>query len=140
LLRIVRAMPQEFNTRRDLVAGLARAGIDRRTAEWMATNVDHTGTGYRWRLDFDALEDLLVDVLREDLWRAVEQAPPGPELHFVKATRSTAVRDQSVARLRRIAAAGGRVVLHEVAGGHWLNADNPDALVALLSRGLPECA
>ena len=140
LLRTVRAMPPEFKTRSELVAGLVRAGLERWTAEWMATNVEHTGTGYRWRLEFDALEDLLADVLRADLWQTVEQAPPGVELHFVKATRSTAVSDRSAARLRRIAAAGGPAVLHEVEGGHWLNADNPDALVALLSRDLPACA
>jgi pimeloyl-ACP methyl ester carboxylesterase len=140
LLRIVRAMPPEFNTRGELVAGLVRAGIGRRTAEWVAMNVDHTRTGYRWRLDFDALEDLLADVLRADLWRTVEEAPTGVELHFVIATCSTAVSGQSAARLRRIAAAGGPVAVHEVAGGHWLNADNPDALVALLTDELPVCA
>jgi esterase len=140
LLRIVRTMPPEFKTRGELVAGLVRSGIERRTAEWMATNVEHTGTGYRWRLELDALEDLLADALRADLWGVVEEAPPGVELHFVMAARATAVGAQSAARLRRIAAAGRCVAVHEVAGGHWLNADNPDALVALLGRELPVCA
>ena len=28
-------------------------------------------------------------------------------------------------------------VVHDVEGGHWLNADNPDALVDLLAEELP---
>ena len=47
--------------------------------------------------------------------------------------------DESVARAT--AAAGSdaaRTFLHEVEGGHWLNADNPDALVELLTAALPE--
>lgn len=137
LLRTVRALPREFKTRHDFVAALGRAGVEHRTADWMATNLDHSETGYRWRLDFDALDELLADYFRADLWNVVEHAPSGVDLHFVKATRSTAVSEGSVARLRRIAAATGRVVLDEVQGGHWLNADNPDAVAALLSRGLP---
>lgn len=136
LLRTVRAMPREFATRNNLVAALMRAGVARRTAEWMATNADRAGTGYRWRLDFNALEQLLLDMFRADLWQVVEQPPPGLDLRVVTATRSTVVGDHAAARLRRLAAAG-RVALHEVDGGHWLNADNPDAVVALLSDGLP---
>jgi esterase len=142
LLRTVRAMPREFSSRAELIAALERAGVDRRTAEWMATNLEpeHSKTGYRWRLDFDALEHLLVDAFRTDLWNVVEPPPPGVDLHFVMATRSAAVSDRSAARLRRIAQAAGRVFVHGVEGGHWLNADNPDALVALLARELPQCA
>ncbi|HLW46427.1 MAG TPA: alpha/beta hydrolase [bacterium] len=140
LLRIIRALPLEFHSRDDLVAGLGRAGVDRRTAEWMATNLDHTQTGYRWRLDFFALEQLLADFSRADLWHSVEQVPPGVELHFVKAARSHVISERSLGRLGDIAGATGRVVVHEVEGGHWLNADNPDAIVALLGGRLPECA
>jgi esterase len=144
LLQTARTMPKEFTARGDLIAGLVRAGIEQRTAEWMATNLDRTETGYRWRLDFDALEPLLVDFFRADLWDTVEQPPPGVVLHFVKATRSTALRGPSVARLRRAAAAAAprraACSVHEVEGGHWLNADNPDGVVAVLNGGLPRCA
>jgi esterase len=140
LLRIVRRMPKEFRAREDLTAGLVRAGVERRTADWMATNLDRTEHGYRWRLDFAALEQLLLDVFRADLWDAVEQGPPGVDLRFLRATQSAALGDQSVARLRRIAASGRAALsVHDVEGGHWLNADNPDAVVALLSAGLPRC-
>lgn len=137
LLRAVRGLPLVFHARDDVVAGLERAGCDRRTAEWMATNVTRTDGGYRWRLDFTALEALLRDFFRTDLWDVVERVPPGMDVHFVRAMQSNVLPDASVARLQAIGRERGRVVVDHVAGGHWLNADNPDALVALLAAQLP---
>jgi pimeloyl-ACP methyl ester carboxylesterase len=42
---------------------------------------------------------------------------------------------ESLERAER--AAGQRVHLHRIAGGHWVNADNPDALLDLLIEWLP---
>ena len=137
MLRVVRALPQRFAARRDLVAALERAGYDRRTADWMATNLDRTEDGYRWRLDFDALEALLRDFFRTDLWAAIEHPPPGVDVRVVKATRSQVIAPASELRLQAIQHATGHVVTDSVEGGHWLNADNPDALSALLAAGLP---
>jgi pimeloyl-ACP methyl ester carboxylesterase len=137
MLRAADALPRRFPARSDLVAALAGAGFDRRTGEWMATNLERTANGYRWRLDFGALEALLSDFFRTDLWAAVEHLPPGVDLHFVKATRSTVVAPASVLRLETIGRATGHVFIDPVEGGHWLNADNPDALCALLAAGLP---
>ncbi|HEV2356580.1 MAG TPA: alpha/beta hydrolase [bacterium] len=137
MLRAVDALPRRFGSRDELVAALGRFGFDRRVAEWMAANLDRAGGGYRWRLDFAALEELLRDFFRSDLWNVVEHAPAGVDLHFVAATRSSVIGESSAARLEAIRRTGGRVVLHRVDGGHWLNADNPDALVALLAGSRP---
>jgi pimeloyl-ACP methyl ester carboxylesterase len=137
MLRAVEALPAVFARREDLVAQLARSGFDRRTGEWMATNLEPADGGYRWRLDFAALEALLRDFFRADLWGVVKETPPGVELHVVRATRSTVVAEASVARLEAIGRATGRAVVDDVAGGHWLNADNPEAVTALLAARLP---
>jgi hypothetical protein len=34
----------------------------------------------------------------------------------------------------------GQVFLHRVRGGHWLHAENPDAVVNLLAHHLPQLA
>jgi esterase len=140
LLRIVRSLPHEFGTRDELIAALGHAGIGRRSAEWMATNLDRTAAGYRWRLDFAALEQLLVDFFQTDMWGVLAEPPPGVEVHVVKALGSAVLADRSLARLRANAETGARIVLHAVEGGHVLNADNPDALAALLGGALPACA
>jgi len=137
MLRAVRALPAVFRRREDLVVELERAGMDRRIGEWMATNLEPADGGYRWRLDFAALEALLRDFFRADLWGVVAATLSGVELRVIRATRSILISGPSVARLQAIGRATGRVFVDEVAGGHWLNADNPEALTALLAARLP---
>jgi esterase len=138
MLRIVRALPDAFASRGELAGSLERAGLDRRTAEWMATNLEPAeGGGYRWRLDFAALDALLRDYFTRDLWPAVEQVPPDVRLHVVTGTRSDAVPPSAAVRFETIARTTGRVALHSVEGGHWLNTDNPADLTALLAAALP---
>jgi hypothetical protein len=55
----------------------------------------------------------------------------------VAATDSSVLRPRDVERIRSLGADSGRVRLHAVEGGHWLNADNPDAVVDLLAGELP---
>lgn len=135
MLRAVRELPPHFTSRQELVDALAARGVARPVAQWMATNLEREAEGIlRWRFDVDAIEALLRDFFRTDLWEAVESPPPGVEVHVIRATRSDVLSTEAVGRVRAAAAAR----LHEVEGGHWLNADAPDALVALLAEGLPE--
>lgn len=136
MLQAVRSLPQEFSSREEAIAGLGRSGFARRVAQWMATNLESRGGRYRWRLDFDALEEMLLDFFQTELWSVVENPPSHVEIHFVKGAGSNELADADVLRLQAIARANPRVFLHGVLGGHWLNADNPDAVVRLLSTNL----
>jgi esterase len=135
MLGALRQVPETYESREDAIQALTGRSIARPVAQWMVTNLDWRDGKYTWRIDFDDMEALLRDFFDTDLWSVVEDPPPGVSLHFVRATES-AVMAQSVARIR---AAGERtrVTVHDVEGGHWLNADNPDALVELLVRELP---
>lgn len=137
MLRAVSALPPVFRTREECTAAIERSGFDRRTAEWMTANLERTQDGYRWRLDFPALEMLLRDFFRADLWPVVEAVPADARLVVVKAVGSSVIPEASVSRLEAIGRAGGRVVVERVAGGHWLNADNPQTMTALLAARLP---
>ncbi len=137
MLQAVRALPSEFPSREDAIAGLERFGFGRRVAEWMTTNLERYGDRYRWRLDFDAVEALLADFSETDLWSVVQNPPPGVEFHFVKAAESDLLGNAALMRLEAIGRMTGRVTAHRVQGGHWLNADNPDAVVGLLVSTLP---
>lgn len=135
MLGALRRVPHAYESRDDAIEALAGQGIAPPVAQWMVTNLEWRDGRYQWRIDFDDMEALLRDFFDTDLWSVVEEPPPGVAVHFVRATQS-AVMAQSVARIR---AAGERtrVTVHDVEGGHWLNADNPDALVDLLVRELP---
>jgi esterase len=102
----------------------------------MATNVERDEGGYRWRFEIAALEQLLLDFFATDLWSVVEDPPEGLEVHVVKAEESSVLSGESLERVQH-AARNGRTFLHRVAGGHWVNADNPEALHALLVEYLP---
>lgn len=137
MLRAVRALPERFPTRDEAVSALVERGFERPVATWMATNLERADGGFRWRFDADAMEALLADFHRRDLWMVLEAPPDGLEVRIVRATRSDAIPAEEARRIEELAAGGAPVRLHRVEGGHWLNADAPEAMVDLLSEGLP---
>lgn len=137
MLRVVESLPQRFASRQQAVTALSERGIAPAVGAWMATNlVPHDGE-FVWRLDFTAMRALLEDFFRCDLWDVVEQPSRDVELHFVKATESNTLAEGACARIEAAARQHGQVSLHRVQGGHWLNTDNPEALLSLLHARLP---
>lgn len=136
MLRVLRRLPGPFPSRTAAVEALQAHGIELPVAQWVSSNLTREGEAYRWRIDLDAIEELLRDFARTDAWDVVEDPPPGLSIHFVKAEASTILTDAAAARIEAAGRASGRVFLHRVAGGHWVNADNPEALLALLEPDL----
>jgi pimeloyl-ACP methyl ester carboxylesterase len=137
MLRVIGALPATFESRHDAVLAMEARGVRPAVAAWMATNLGPAGGGYAWRLDFGAMQALLDDFFRTDLWDVVEHPPSGAEIHFVKATESRTLTDAACARLLEAGRHNGQVHLHHVRGGHWLNTDNPEAVLSLLQARLP---
>jgi esterase len=137
MLQHVRAMPETFTARADAIAALQQRGWNTGVATWMATNLRFVDGRFRWTLDFDGMDALLRSFFATDLWHVVEQPPSGVEIHFVKAEESHTLSEDACARIQRAGAAHGRVHLHRLAGGHWLNTDNPQGIISLLVQHLP---
>jgi pimeloyl-ACP methyl ester carboxylesterase len=137
MLGLVRELPQRYASRGDAIAGLTNRGITADVAAWMASNLRREGEELVWALDWDAMTALLQDFFVRDLWRVVEAPPPGVALHFVKATESSRLSEAACARIEAAGRATGRVHLHRVEGGHWVHADNPDAVTGLFAETLP---
>jgi pimeloyl-ACP methyl ester carboxylesterase len=135
MLRIVRELPASFQSRDEAVGVLADRGLAIEVAQWMSTNLARDGDRFVWRLDFDAMERLLVDFFTTDLWPIVEHPPATLDLHFLKASKSNALSAGAVGRLE--AAAGPRLHLHHRDGGHWIHAESPAAVTELLVAHLP---
>lgn len=137
MLERLESSPSDFPDRDSGVRWIMDGGFDEPTARWMATNLERSEEGFRWRLDPIGLRSLLDDFLATDAWSVLEDPPRGTEIHVVRARSSTILSPTDVERLERIAARGEPVELHELKGGHWLHIDNPDGLLDLLSRRLP---
>lgn len=135
MLRIVRALPGRFTTRADLIDAIAGAGYSIDVAQWMSTNLARVDDGFVWRLDFDAMERLLRDFFTTDLWPLVETPHAQHDIHFLKASESSAISPDAVRRIA--AAAGDRVHLHHSDGGHWIHAESPKIVIDLLAEHLP---
>jgi esterase len=137
MINVIRALPPEFASRAEAVAGLVAAGYPEALGQWMAINLEPVEGKYRWRVNFDVLEEMLRDFFRTDLWETVVRPPAGTEIHFVKATQSSTLDDESMHRVQAAGTVNGRVHLHLLEGGHWINTDNPEAVLALLRDNLP---
>jgi pimeloyl-ACP methyl ester carboxylesterase len=124
-----------FPDRRAATEALVASGFAPSVARWMVTNLVRRGDVYRWRFDLKGVEMMLWDFFRVDVWDVVEHPPEGVELHFVKASESDVLTEEECSRIEDTGADG--VYLHRLSGGHWLNADNPGAVLHLLEAGLP---
>jgi pimeloyl-ACP methyl ester carboxylesterase len=138
MLDVLRALPDVFDSRADAVAALETNGFDTQVAQWMATNLERHGEQLRWRFETDAIEALLRDFFRTDLWNAVEEPAPDVEVHVVKASQSSVLSGEPLDRMERIASGSDRVHLHTLEGGHWVHADSPQDVIDLLVRLLPD--
>jgi esterase len=136
MLGVLRGLPRRFASRSAAIEALVGEGVARPVAQWLATSLVQEDAEYRWRFDLDKLDALLRDFFRTDLWAVVEDPPAGLEVHLVKAEDSSVLSGDALERAQR-AADGRRIHLHRVAGGHWVNADNPSALHTLLVTHLP---
>jgi esterase len=134
MLALVRALPLPLASRDEAVAAITAGGFGVGVARWMATNLVRGEGGFVWRLDLEVMERLLHAFFTTDLWDVVESPPPGVELHFLKASESNALSPEGVARLT--AATGPRVHLHHRPGGHWIHAESPDVVTALVAGSL----
>lgn len=135
MIEEVRGLPDEFGSRAEAVEALQERGYPQGLAQWLTMNLAPEDGVYRWAIDWEAMESLLRDFFRTELWEVVEDPPEEVELHFVKATKSDTMEADAVERVER-AGEGGRVFLHHLEGGHWINTDNPDAVVGLLAERL----
>ena len=136
IIEAVRSLPAEFASRQEGVAAVEGLGYPAGLAQWLAINLEPAEGRYRWRIDFAVMEEMLRDFFRTELWDVVERPPAGTEIHFVKATESSTLHDEAEARVEA-ATAGGRVFLHRLEGGHWINTDNPEGVLRLLTERLP---
>ena len=136
MLGMLRRHPGPFGSRAEAVDAVASEGFPALVANWMAINAVRTDAGLVWRLDPDEMEAYLRDYFRTDAWGVVESPPAGRSVHFIRTLGSSVLDEAAGRRIRAAARATGRVRLHEVAGGHWVNTENPEALLELLVAGL----
>lgn len=136
MLALLRQLPGPFASREELVRSLEEAGLTQAVARWMAMNAEPSGGQYRWRFRLPALEALLADFFASSFWEEVESPRHKVPLHFIKAEGSQVLSEDAASRIEATHRRYPWTQLHRVQGGHWLNVDNPGALISLICQNL----
>ncbi len=137
VLDIVRDLPDSFASRDEFAEAMVPHGYARGVGQWLAMNLERTDGAFRWKLDWDGVEEMLRDYFNTDVWPVIDEPPGAVEIKVVRATESSAVDTEAQERIRRAGARNGRVEMLEVQGGHWVNVDNPESVLNLLAEHLP---
>jgi pimeloyl-ACP methyl ester carboxylesterase len=134
VIAALRAVGDPLPPRAEVGRRLEALGLSPGLAQWMTTNVrgDETA-GYTWKFDLARCEALIADYLTLDFWPFVEAPPAGLDVRVVYGARSDRFGTAERARLGRLPAA--KVAVLPLAG-HWLHADDPAGLMAVMAAGL----
>jgi pimeloyl-ACP methyl ester carboxylesterase len=138
VLEILEQLPPHHATRDAFIDAVVGAGQSTGLAQWLAMNLETSGSAFRLRLDLPVIRELLSDYYQRDLWNAVEDPAMPGELHVVYAGRSTALTHDDRERLAAHQQKTGLTSVHLIAdAGHWMHVDAPDAVVEVLAGALP---
>ncbi len=135
MLTLIRSLPATFDSREEGAAAIAAGGYSQGVAVWMSTNLVRESDTFVWRLDFDVMERLLHDFFTTDLWPVITTRAPGHDLHFLKASTSSAMSDDAAARIEALD--DPHVSLHRRDGTHWIHSEAPELVIDLLLAHLP---
>jgi len=129
-------IPQPLAQREDVVTILRAQGFSEGLARWMTTNLRRSADGYVWRFELPAVQEMIADYFRQDLWPVLDH--PGPHLHIdvVRAARSERWRPAELERFAALPADGPVRLRLLPDSGHWVHVDNPEGLHALLDESL----
>lgn len=133
VFRILRTLPTTFASREDFVAKVVEQGQEKGIAQWLAMNlVAPAAADGDWNmpLDLDALDALMASYDDTDLWPLVAQVT-SPQLHLVAGGTSPVLSDADLSRFQNSPGANVHVIPD---AGHWVHADAPRELLALLTQ------
>jgi pimeloyl-ACP methyl ester carboxylesterase len=139
VIAVLDSLPDTFPSRERFMEMLRERGLSRQITDWLAMNVRRDGDdGFRFRLDLGVIKQMLADYFARDLFPALEDPRLGRHVHFVLGGRSDTVSAADRARLVALAAQGPLALSVDVLddAGHWLHADDPEGLFAVVSRAL----
>lgn len=149
VLAAVKSIPLPLASRQALYQQLQHQGFSPALQQWLGGNLRQEGQGrYVWTFNLEGAESMFQDYMKEDYTPLLQRPPPGVTLNILRALRSdrwdhdtmAAVR-QAVAATAQPAAVRGQTRYWELAdAGHWVHADNPKGLVAVMLPSLLEAA
>ncbi len=132
VLDYLRRHPGPFPNKQQAAWVLMQDGLPERIARWIVLNLEARGTEYVWRLEPEAIRQMLGAYFEANLWPVLESKTEFPK-HVVIGGQSDRHSTGNLERLRSGAAAG-TIELHVLEkAGHWLHVDDPEGLLEILA-------
>lgn len=131
ILSLLRSIETPAESRESLRTTLRSAGVDEAIIAWLLTSAVERGGGWDWLWDLDGVESMLLDYAKTDLWPYLRA--PEPEIHLLRAGRSDRWSADDLARLSALDDSGSPSAHVLPDAGHWVHADDPDGVIALLA-------
>ena len=128
VIAALRQIPLPLARREEVQVRLQAQGFSEGLSRWMTTNLRRGDGGLVWRFGLDAVEQMIGDYFRQDLWDTLEIPIADLDIHLVRAARSDRWDEAMVRRAESSFAS-----FHTLPdAGHWLHVDNPDGLLAMM--------
>jgi esterase len=118
----LRRLPAQVEKRDQYTEFLLAEKLDAATVAWLAMNVYPVEGGYAFRLDVDAVSEMLDDYFLQDAWETVEALQVRPSVGLVIGERSNVVSPEDCERAERLG-----VSQTTVSAGHWVHAEAQNA-------------
>lgn len=136
VIEALRSVPLPLARREQVVQELLDRGLPHPMALWMTTNLKPVPGGYGFRFDLDGAQRLIQSYFSWDGWPVALRQRVAPRIEFVRAERSDRWDEATLSRLSAVPP-GVPTRLHLLRdAGHWLHADNPAGLLAMLDAGI----
>lgn len=134
--------PGPFASRAEALTQLSASGLSQGLSNWLVTSLMRAPTGHAgfvWRFELEGIERLLEDYFSIDLWPVLETvaARPAPlKFELLVAEDSDRWNGDMKAHAEALDHGQG-MSLHVLPNaGHWVQVDNPDGLLQILTEHL----
>lgn len=135
-LSALASTPQPLASRGLAAGELMARGVEEAVARWLATSLQRVEGGFAFPFPLPRLRELLDSYWDLDGWRALRGAAGRARVHLVMGEHSPHFPGPVRAEVAN-AVAEQILISHELAGaGHWVQADAPEGLLAMLEPAL----
>ncbi len=130
LLEILKKISWPMESRRALIEALLSQKVSNQIALWMTTNLEAERDAFVLNFEPSELEMMLKDFLALDLWPLVSTLAQTMDVHLVAAEHGFRLTYDDQKKLMELAPERG--YFHPLKSGHFVQADNPEGLLAIM--------